>query len=482
MILYNDDNIIVGQIKQLLHSFNLPQCKVFDKNVEYKEGDYYIKDGYLWGVFASDDPEYLEHRRIRQYKFGDKIENLTKTLDLRNNIYDNYTHEYLGNYLRFVRDFYGIDLMSLYNCNGYQTPVSLDIDVKRIYPYAEDEIYSDSHLWELNSDTTVEDNTINFTQSTDIAVNGGNARVDITPGEHPGLVVTIEFNSNSADYSILMVPVRFGKPYTVAIDCNTKIEMFCGFYDTAYLTSPLYEEGELESATYYKTSSSRFNHPFVYNKLTQKDLPLDYQQEGNLKLFIKIPKGCESSVVVLEGDFLKNTESYITQNARVLGNRPLQYEAIDYTVEGAPVYGVITEYNYATKSQLLKVNSKRKFLLADKLVGYLTDAFITPIDPVPNNIKRLQKELKVVLGYNNTYRYFGIWDNRMREALYKYCYDTGLINTASDLLYYLDKDIESRMGGLPYDLGVIDWQMREGKKEQTKEPIFNGVYKPKKEE
>ena len=42
--------------------------------------------------------------------------NLTKKMKLENDLYDSYTHRYLGDYLRFIRDYFNINLMSLYNC------------------------------------------------------------------------------------------------------------------------------------------------------------------------------------------------------------------------------------------------------------------------------------------------------------------------------------------------------------------------------
>lgn len=84
MIKFNDSSIIVGYIKELLYSFNLPQIPVAELKTTYT--------------------------------FNDYIPNITTNLKLENNIYDTYTHEYLGNYLRFIRDYKKIDLMSLYNC------------------------------------------------------------------------------------------------------------------------------------------------------------------------------------------------------------------------------------------------------------------------------------------------------------------------------------------------------------------------------
>lgn len=51
-----------------------------------------------------------------KYRYGHFYMNLTKKMKLENDLYDSYAHRYLGEYLRFIRDYFNINLMSLYNC------------------------------------------------------------------------------------------------------------------------------------------------------------------------------------------------------------------------------------------------------------------------------------------------------------------------------------------------------------------------------
>lgn len=395
MIYFNDSTIYVGYIKQLLHSFNLPQCKVYNEKDSYSVGDSYIRGNSLY-IIDKDGKE----KRTGNYILGDYIENITKTLDLKNAEYDNHTHNYLGEYLRFIRDYTGLDMMSMYNCFGYQIPKNIDISFK---------------------------------------IASSDKEIDV--------------KSNALDYTLYIVNVRYDKEYTIAIDCQTQIEMFCGFYDSGnYIESEIYDENELESLTYFKSSGNRFKYPFKYSKLMNIDKK-DFQHEKFLRLFIKIPVGCSSSVVVLEGDYLKDTEMYIKGDTQVLSNSLRKY---DYK---GKTYG---NYDYVSKRQLLDLNTKGKFLLADRLVEYLSDQVITQNDAVINNVKKLQLKLKELFkkGLNEEpfrpFEYYGIWDNRMREAIYEFICKNNLQSKYKDLLYYCDKDVEINMGGLSAQINV-EW-------------------------
>lgn len=366
MIKINDNNIYVGYIKQLLSSFNLPQCpigvRVYEQPTHYidKEFLYYYKGGNSTLVSA--------------YKENDYIENITKKLEIRNNIYDSYTHEYLGDYLRYVRDYKGLDLMSMYNC------------------------FSNASM--VNTKFSVNDS---------------------------------EFDSNSDLYTIFVVPVRYNQKYTITMDWHGTIEMCCGYYDNGNLaTSSLNSNIDIQAVTYHKESGLRFSHPIVYDKLVDNSGFInDYACEKDFKLFLKIPTVCKSSIVILEGDYAENASLFMQKREIIISKEDNQY--------------LNEELNYLSKPQLLSMNTQKVCLLADRLVEYLSKNVITPIDPVIDNIRRLQTKLKQE--YNIPYDFYGIWDNRLRNFIYAYINDNGLFNRYCDLLAYLDKDIERNDAG-----------------------------------
>lgn len=121
IIKFNEETILTGYIKQLLHSFNLPACKVFNSVNEMV--DFYGDKGAIAIIKKyNNNTDYLVRLNGRkiiaetQYSFNKDYLNITTNLSLFNGVYDSKTHIYLGNYLRFLRDYKNIDLMSLYNC------------------------------------------------------------------------------------------------------------------------------------------------------------------------------------------------------------------------------------------------------------------------------------------------------------------------------------------------------------------------------
>lgn len=426
MILLNDDDIYVGQIKQLLHSFELPRCPVYDPTVSYIKGQHYIKDGAAWVVSDGDG----NAKEVSLYAFGDRVDGITGTLPISSAIYDSNTHAYLGNYLRFLRDFAGVDLMGLYNCNAYDMPSSL---------------------------------------TASCAINVGS---DGAAG--------VSFSTDDSGYSLIMVPVRWGKRYTVAVDWHGAFEMACIHYSNG---SAL--DDEMISESYHREVGPRFNHPFLY-EMPQCPKEGD-AKESALKLILKVPSSCNSSIVVLEGDFRKcamdnmymadntndglrlgdalcwHAQRYgkISENVLIgesilsdeqgesWGNSYVQCAGGDILIGDSRLVfdDRLWNFDYVTKSQLLSMNLGSKALLADRLVEYLSLQAISPMDEVVDNIKRLQKTLNAKYdGYS--IKSYGKWDESMRRTLYSYAWTSGLIHRKEDMLAYFDKDVEKEIGGL----------------------------------
>lgn len=241
MIKLNDDNIYVGQIKQLLKGFNLPTFKVYKEGGVFVEGNHYLKDGYI--------TIYKEGSFINEtlYVFDREYLNLTKHLVISNNIYDSYTHRYLGEYLRFIRDYKGVDLMSMYNCNDDYTANDLSI--------------------KLDKD---------------------------------------KYFGTEEGYVVYCFPVKFNNKYTIGINNPLKTEIVVGFYDNDKIVD--YNEITTSIAKQtHKNIHTSLSSPYVYDSLYNINASTDMKMyEDTLTMFIKVPFSLEASLVVLEGDYSKN--------------------------------------------------------------------------------------------------------------------------------------------------------------------------------
>lgn len=380
MIKLNDESIYVGHIKQILHSFNLPMFPVYQEGSIYAIGEHYLRDDAIYFINESKEEE-----RFRLYEFGDFVDGLTTKMPISSNIYDSQTHIYLGNYLRFLRDYLHFDLMSMYNCCGYDSPRDFNAT------------YNDE----------------------------------------------IEFNSDDPKYTLIMIPVRYGHKYTIGIDYHGALEMACMHFENNQMLDKDKDGNPIMmEKTYYRTVGARFNHPFIYDKLFGMRHDKD-TKERTLKLFIKIPTSCSSSIVVLEGDYANcsNENMYMDGFKQKLGDSFLS------TCNDSNASMVNANYDYVSKNQLLSMNLGQKALLADRLVEYLSKQAIAPDNDVVDNIKRLQRTLlDKVRGFS--IKQYGVWDDSMREAIYRYIWSNGSINNGLDMLSYFDKDVEKRIGGL----------------------------------
>lgn len=406
MIKFNDTSILSGCIKQLLHTFNLPTVKI------PVEGDWVVKDNYylykknLYKANRTTNnlDSLLESQSIG-YIYNKKYSSFTKNLIIENNIYDSYTHKYLGDYLRFQRDYNSLNLMSMYNCFNNEMPKFMNL--------------------KMNQEGKV-----------------------------------ISFNSEDNLYKIYMVPVKFFREYTIAIDSDSTIEIICGFYDKkAYpLSDPdnnynwWFPYNALLEHTYTKLTGVSFSNPILFNKL--KTFNIDFESfphilecEKDLKLFIKLPVKNNSSIIILEGNYVNNNSYKIEENKKLYNYSVVNYSEYenDLPVENKNI-GKIPLIN---RCQLLDMNCGESHPFADRLIEYLLDNAVTNIETIPDNIKRLQQKLlsrnrEGKLGLNNI-KYDGIWEDKYRDILYDISVQQGL-NQKPDMIGYFDKDIEQYLG------------------------------------
>ena len=392
---FDDSTLVVGHIKELLHNFNLPMIPVYTDTTVLYENRSYIKED---EIVKWDGSKFI---KLAEYIYNKPMINVTKKLEMRSSVYDNYTHEYLGDYLRFIRDYHHIDLMSMYNCFGKKRP-------SRIY-----------YNQKLNNK------------------------------------YLLEIDTDNVNYNYYIVPIKFNKEYTIAVDSNIKWELLSIIY------SNIFVEGTPESLieeSYRVISGSKFTQPFKYS--TKFSCAKDcWSKEKNLALLFKIPSEVKSSIVVLEGDY--------TSCTNIVDGTQVNNTIYDDAANDEKII-------YDSKSSLLKVNLENSYPFADRLVEYLLENAITPLDMFQKNIGRVQEQVYGKLS-SSIKGYYGIWDNQLQNSIHKLLLDQDktkgnsakygntilkynaddtseieevrtakrFIDIYDDLLDYVDKDVET---------------------------------------
>lgn len=410
MITYNSKNIIVGYIKQILKSYNLPSIKILkdNENCQICKGTTYLYQNNL--LKAVVDKDYLDGFTYDSNEFiindifkeNTPFLNLTHNFEIKNNYYDSYTHEILGDFLRFKKDYYNFDLMSMYNCFSGQTANNLRIKV----------------------------------------------------GDYV-------FNTEDKSSKIYVVPVRLWKTYKIIYDCDTKIETVVGLYRDNKQITEVYDGDvnvleKLYTDTYKKYSGIRFNSPVIYDKLASlKTDKLIINKESELTLFVKVPVSNMSSFAVIECD---NDEISTNVQSHMYFDTDSNYSKYTNIITNYADENSINNFNYFySQNQLSAINDKKNHPFADRLVEYLANNVITEFDEIGLNLRRVEDNL-IDKNLIETYTPFLEWTNRLRVILYQAACDKNLLSTKYNILGYVDKDIEDKVVG-EYDYSrYSEWE------------------------
>jgi hypothetical protein len=436
MLQFNNNHIFTGYLKQFLSSFNLPTCRIYTAEFAKYYSEHgcedprviestapialssidsdktrpamdimYLKEGdiqqYFWDTSScktaasirrtNNTTKYWKIGKSIHYS-GNKIPGLTKTLKNPTTLYNYQTHEYLGDYLRFLRDYEGINLMSMYNCFSNRLCNNIQTELE----------------WKKDD----------------------------------AIIKTVKINAYDTNFKIYMLPAKLFENYTVAIDCYQGVEMFCGFYDEKLDASS--KASFLMKQTYVKVPKALFNQPFIYDKLDVKNWSFEgvteyisdenkilrseiANRENNLKLFIKVPATNTSSITVLAGDYRNYNDAIYTRN----DTEGWQYKANSSVAnfETTKTFKKSTlpdlndrEFKPISKLQLLALNTGISYPFADRLIEYLVANAILPNDTTPDNIRRLQKVMEDC-GYS--FQVNGAWEPKMQMVLYDYLMNSG---------------------------------------------------------
>ena len=435
---FHTDTLTTNFIKHLVDTTPLPTIQSWKPGDFVVKGLSYVTQSNVVVALKTGNPlsEYAgDFKILYPYVFGNKYKGMTSSY--RSNIkgYDSKTHYCLGQYLRFVRDLQGLNLMPLYNC------------------------FNDEY-------------------ARGISIQAGDA---LNQG-------TIELAEDD-NYKLLLVPVKFNQSYTVGLESPFPIHYGYIFYsDTGYEQEATYQLNTLlanpspstqlvdigkRGIIFKSKSECSIKKPFVLNTLRFEDIvksittdegtgdTYDFSYtittfaayEKYLKLVIRIPKTLNTSVVVLEGDYQSSFKYMFRDKKVVLAKAPEVIQG-DATMGGKknseyPVTPIIPSRYVDLISQLslMQLNDTNTYAFSNRLMEYLSLNVITPHDRLSDNIKRIQYYAEHPrdgeTGKSDSYKpdsIPGVWSKSLKEYLFNRTMDSDA--SKLDLLGYVDKDVE----------------------------------------
>lgn len=382
---------------------------------------------------------------VEPYLYSGLIPGKTSQFHSTKNSYDMETHTRLGEFLRWYRSAYGVNLMGLYNC---------------FYPQTTDEVSFTRHKDKLN----------------------------LTPGH---------FNKESVVYK---VPVRFNTSYSVYFTSTCTVNWSLCFMRNG----DILRVGELTSfgvrqnvespqdnlemteaeksmpvhnvlqASPHRTTVSGINRDILvatsisdYNTIPTSDRydtsigvsgkDLHFLQEY-LCLILEVPRTYRGNIVILEdvqinqadtfrvnanlsnfigeGTLYKENKSservehqLVDDSSAYRGGTPLIFEKVSPN----SFINELRHFNPPIKPSLLNSETYEPF--SKKLVGYLVEHTITSQEDVPKNVQRVQDRIGDTLSSPD------VWGEFLLPSLYRsYFSDYNASNY--DVLGYVDKDVE----------------------------------------
>lgn len=382
-----DENTLQGlYIQNLLYNYYLPNLRVLEAyrdDPEDKEITGYTfipddKERYIYKTTVrrhdndkfSDEKDFNPEKDeiIHTFEPGKKYDNETSNFLSSSNTYTSEVHERLGDYLRFQRDFYHINLMSMYNCFS--------------------NVFIDQFSLPIKSTET--STVVKFTGST-----------------------------RNQLFKIFSFPVKFGKKYKIYCESpSAENSLQLGFYSNnklininnnvldSWINNLSIKNPRLSFATAYI-----FEVPNANKELR----PF----EKYLRAFVQVPISVNSSIVVIEVD--PYIHDFCLNPSLILKNYYSQHAFADRLFEFL-IGNVIIPYDPIMQNivriQKLLSSSRFEQLYKRKLESYSLGQFDVQMHKFIYNTFR---DLKVVYENNSTPRliqdFTGYIDKDLEELI-----------------------------------------------------------------
>ena len=432
---FYDDTIVTRFIKYLLATTYVPLVRVWKPKDFAIQGFHYLYDGRVVKALKTGNLKSIKDFDVMKLYIPDKSYfGINSTYVSNSNSYDSVTHRWLGNYLRFLRDYYNLNLMPFYNC------------------------FCGEFL-----------NNIDF------------GKVTIDNSTYMGIVSGVK-NTN---YKIAIIPVKFGTVYNLAVECDSPIEYMYGFYGPKGLiedpTNTLIND--IKKSYYTKLPGSKFVSP-VKIPAIEWTYVKDYtaqvaQYEKYLRLFVKIPANVNTSVTVIEGDISRyNTLCGISNECAVEGftsktgmstnmlNTCNTKDTNGISVPAVTMYfdkisDTDNRVNYTNRPAseclsplgLLQWSDGYTYAFSNRLVEYLLLNVIDSQESINKNIERVQDRItSYKMSNRNLFPKYrgsfspGVWDEDIQKYIYslrKSIEKSPRGNPSVDYNGYVDRDTET---------------------------------------
>lgn len=394
--------------------------------------------------------------------------------------YDDATHKYLGNYLRYLRDTKSVNLMPYYNC--YNAVELTDVYLNT----------ADISALRCSDDMILDES--------------GNTVPKVTPRDSPPLYCGVyqKYDAsqtygfgNSTSYKVVAVPIKFDTTYTVAVESRSVVSLRGIIYDfdigmIKEYDSPLYGSTVKYYSDYLNHSCmtlpfTKFSEPFTYRvDLASSSLSLSstklaelYSRQNNLYMVLQLPANVDSSIVVLEGTYTQRYKEITENNCYmphlVASTDEEQYEDVGYVArEHTRMQELEITYSdkfvpedltvnpssnsmypnnhvdvkYPNNLSLLYYNTGVSYAFSDRLIEYLLLNVVTGLETLSTNISRVQDSLKTL--------YPSYEDRLIRKVVTRGMWDDSIVHYIKSLISenstklsipldhdgYINKDVE----------------------------------------